>query len=201
MKALKNGFSVVLIGIVLVALGFLIGGWVFGGFPNPFKSLTEGSRSHVIRSIEREEQIVLLSLGVQGISSETAQRAFKDLEIPGTARATDVQYEFDAKLGIEGKQVVVEEISPSEFTIKVPEFIFIGHENVSFKEFDEDNEVFSWVTSEIQESYMINEVLNPEAKDVYLDGNADLLEEQVVDFYTGIVQSIDPDVKLTFIFS
>lgn len=180
-------------------IGIFVGGIFYGVFwGNPFDR--DSSSSQVIESIERKEQVVLLSLAIQDIKSDSEDFKVLDLKIPGTTRESHVQYKFDAKLGIEGKDVVIEESGPDEFEITVPEFIFVGYEHLEFSVLHEENGVLSWVTPEIKETEMIAQVLNAGVQQKYLDNNEDLLEEQVVDFYSGIVKSVDPNVNLRFNF-
>ena len=63
--------------------------------------------TQVIRSMQRTKEVSLLRLGVTGIISKENKSHFFNMEIPGTERARFIQYTFDAKLGFEGKDVVI----------------------------------------------------------------------------------------------
>lgn len=107
-------------------------------------------------------------------------------------------YAFDAKLGIEGKDVSIVESGTNEYTVTIPEFIFIGHENLTYGVLNEENGLLSWVTPEIEENEMMELVLGADAQRTYIEQQKDILQEQSIEFYSGIVKSIDPDIKLKF---
>lgn len=47
---------------------------------------------------------------------------------------------------------------------------------------------------------MINTILNDGAEDEYVEKNSEVLQEQAMAFYRGIVSSIDPDAVIAFEF-
>ena len=121
---------------------------------------------------------------------------FLGAEVPGSERATFIQYGFDAKLGIEGKDVKLVQAGENDYVISIPEFIFIGHTNESFKLVTEDNGVLSWVTPEIDTAEMISGILNDGDKDKYVASNVETLKDQARAFYAGIVAGIDPAITV-----
>ena len=170
-------------------------------FNTPVVQETADTRdTRVIQSITREEQIVLLSLGIQGITERSQATKIFGKEIPGSERVVFVQYSFNAKLGIEGKDVTIKQTGDTEYLVTIPEFIFIGHNNQSFKLVAENNGVLSFVTSEIDPVQMINGILNDEAKDAYVSSNREVLQDKARGFYTAIIQNIDPNVTVKFAF-
>lgn len=118
----------------------------------------------------------------------------------GTSRKKFIQASFDAKLGLNGKDVDITKDGKNSYLITVPKFIFIGYNNPNFKLLDEHNGVFSSFTSDINESDMINKVLNGKSKKKYLTKYDDLLRQSTKEFYRGIVQNTNPEAKLSFKF-
>lgn len=169
-------------------------------------TVREESRStQVIDAVTREQQVVLLSLGIQGIEEKSANSAFFGMEIPGSERTSFMRYEFKAKLGFEGGGVGIKEEVPGEFLVSIPEFVFIGHEFVSedgepFKMVVESGGALSWVTPAIDDAEMINKILSEDARSQYIEMNREQLEDQAEDFYAGIVSAIDPDAEVVFEF-
>lgn len=161
---------------------------------------SEARNTQVINSITRQEQVVLLSLGVQGISERKDQSKLFGADIPGSERVSFVQYNFDAKLGIEGEEVTIEQTGEDEFLVTLPEIIFIGHDNESFRLVAENNGALSWVTPDIDSVEMINDILDDDAQDQYIDDNEQILRDQAMAFYSGIIKSIDPDIVVDFEF-
>ncbi|MDO5677095.1 MAG: hypothetical protein Q4G35_06255 [Propionibacteriaceae bacterium] len=154
--------------------------------------------TQVIHAVRTTEEISLVSLGIQGIAEQTQQRTIFGMRVPGADRALFLQYDFTAKLGLDGRQVRVTQTGEKAFTISVPEFIFIGHDDVRFKLAAEKNGVLSWVTPEIDTVEMTNSILNDEAQQKYLADNDELLREQTRAFYEGIVAAVDPEIQLGF---
>ena len=190
------------VAVGLVVVGALVAVGIAKAFPNfsLFESASETRNTQIINSITREEQVVLLSLGIQGISEQRERGSFLGVDVPGSGRASFVQYAFNAKLGIEGKDVTIVQTGESDLLVSIPKFIFIGHDNESFRTVVEDNGALSWVTPEIDTVEMINTILNDDAQDQYIDSNQEILEDQARVFYTAIVTSIDPTIALRFEF-
>ncbi|MCR2784155.1 MULTISPECIES: hypothetical protein [unclassified Microbacterium] len=190
----------------LIALVALMGTGVLGPFMNSALAADSESRSTQMRqAITTEEQVVLVSLGIQGIEEESANSSFFGMEIPGSDRASFLRYEFTAKLGLEGADVDIEQTAENDFLISIPEFIFIGHEFISddgspFKVVVQSNGALSWVTPEIDDTEMINRVLSDPVRLDYIHQNRALLQEQARTFYSGIVHGVDPSAELTFDF-
>ena len=166
--------------------------------PPALGSESSSRNTQVINAVERTEDVSLLSLGIQGIAERTEQRTIFGLKVPGAERALFMQYDFTAKLGMDGQAVQIRESGDNEFTISIPEFTFIGHDDVNFKVAVEKNGVLSWVTPEIDTVEMTNQILNDETQQKYLDDNEGVLREQAQAFYKGIVGAIDPDIRLEF---
>lgn len=159
---------------------------------------TDDRNEQIITSITREEQISLVRLGIQGIDKQTSQSTIFGMDIAGSEREAFIQYGFDAKLGIEGADVVIRQIGEDKFRLTVPSFIFIGYENVSFESVAESAGVLSWTTPEVDQIDMINNILNADTKQHYVDSNQQLLRDQTEFFYGSILSSIDPDIDLEF---
>ena len=76
----------------------------------------ESTNSQVINAVEREEQVVLLSLGIQGLTEKSSAGQVFGVRVPWTDRTQFVQYSYKAKLGIEGKDVSVTETGEHSYT-------------------------------------------------------------------------------------
>lgn len=164
-----------------------------------FDVSTESRNSKVITAIETREQVVLLSASTQGLH-ETSQGSWLERWIPGLGRTEFVQHNYRAKLGTEGGDVTIEQTGEDPYLISVPEFIFIGYDNVEFKTAVRKNAVLSWCTPEIDTADTITRILNDEAKAEQIDVNQDLLQEQASAFYPGIISGVDEGIELEFSF-
>lgn len=186
----------------LVALGAVLALGVVRAVPDLslFENTSEARDTRVIQSVSREEQLVLVSLGIQGISEKSQRTTFLGVNVPGSERASFLQYSFNAKLGIDGEDVSVERVSDDAFTIHIPEFVFIGHDKPTFKLVAEDNGTLSFLTPETDTVEMINAILDAEVQQEYLRANEEILRDQAKHFYTGLISSIDPAIELTFEF-
>jgi hypothetical protein len=191
----------ILLTLCLVAVGAL---WsMYAGFNIfAFGAKSETRNTQVIHSITRQEQVVLLGLGIQGISQEKVPATrFLGVDVPGSERASFIQYTFNGKLGIDGKDVRIAQTGEGKYLVSIPKFVFIGHDDVSFKFVSEKNGALSWVTPEIDPVEMINDILDDEAQDEYINSNEAILKEQAATFYKSIIASIDPTIEVEFEFS
>jgi len=192
--------------IVPAILALLVGVLALVGFQAAqswrlFGSESESTDTRVIQSIKREEQVVLLSLGIQGISEKTEKRTFLGVEVPGSDRATFMQYSFNAKLGIDGRDVRIVPVGEKKYRISIPEYIFIGHSNEDFRLVAENNGVLSFITPENDPVEMINSILSADAQAEYIADNEQILREQATYFYSSIITGIDPEIDITYDFS
>lgn len=190
--------------LLLVVAGILLSGLavvqsIFGS--TPLSTQTETVNSQVVNAIERTQEVSLLSLGIQGIEkkAETTTTYF-GMVVPGSERTKFLQYSFDAKLGLDGKNVSIEQTGEKAFTVAIPEFSFIGYDNMHFEVATESNGMLSWVTPEIDTATMANNIVSEQARQEYLDSNRELLQEQAEAFYGGIIRAVDPAIDVTFDF-
>lgn len=165
-----------------------------------FGSTSESHNTQIVKSITREEQVVLVGLGIEGISQKNKKGEIFGIEIPGSDRAVFLRYSFTAKLGLEGKDVTVTETGENQYLVSIPQFIFIGHGNPTFETAAQQDGILSWTVPEIDPVEMINEILNDDAKDQYIKANEDLLRDQAKAFYGNIIKGIDPDAEVRFEF-
>lgn len=171
------------------------------GWLTPFGIESESHDSQVIQAIERTQEVSLLSLGVEGIKDEDQNGTFFGKELPFTEKKLFMRYRFDAKLGIDGSQVEVTQTGDNAYRISVPEFTFIGYEEPDFEVAVEDNGALSWATPDIEQTEMVNELLNDDARETYIADHEDVLKDQAQVFYDRLITSIDPDAKTTYEFA
>lgn len=188
--------------ILLLAVGVALALGASKIFPGllPFTSVSESHDSQVIQSVTRTEQIALVSLGIQGISQQKGASKFYGVTVPGSERRTMLQYGFEAKLGVDGKDVTIKSAGEGAYVITVPRFIFIGHDNEKFETVIDENGALSWTTPEIDTAKMISGILSDSGKQEYIAKNEDLLKDQTKAFYGNIVRAIDPKAEVTFDF-
>ena len=156
--------------------------------------------TQVIKSVEREEQVVLLSLGIEGLAENSSNKEILGVGIPWTGRTQFVQYSYKAKLGIEGKDVKVEQTGEHAYKVTIPRFIFIGHSDEHFKTAVNDNGALSWITPELGAADTVSKILDEGEKKQNISDNRGVLQDQAKDFYTGIIRSVDNNAELEFSF-
>ncbi|MBP8918957.1 MAG: hypothetical protein KBG85_04555 [Micropruina sp.] len=193
---------IILLAVGLFGAGVVAAVGVSRVLPNlPYFGTDSSSRNtQIVHAVTRTEQVSLMSLGIQGISSKNQKSTFQGIDIPGSERASFIQYSFSAKLGIEGKSVKIAQVAASEYLVSVPKFVFIGHSDVDFRLVIESSGVVSWVTPKIDTVEMVNAILNDGSKDQYIIANSEILKDQAKSFYGRIVSSIDPSISLKFEF-
>ncbi|AQP53395.1 hypothetical protein CBF34_09025 [Vagococcus penaei] len=199
MKKFKN-IPFKLIGSLILIIG-LIGIGIFIGKQDVFKSREHSEETQVIKTLTKEKQIVLVNLGISDIYGVEKNLQVFDADIFGTNKHKYMKAEFDMKLGIDGKQVKINKTGTDTYEVKVPKFMFIGHSNTKFKVIVDDGGILSWMTPDIDESEMINKILDSKAQETYIKKYDELLKESTTEFYQTLINSIAPDAKLTITFS
>lgn len=194
--ALKLGSMV---GVVVVAMGLFTAAGKLGWL-SPFGLNSESSDTQVVYAIERTQEVSLLSLKVQGLKEETQNATVMGRSVPGTKDKVLLQYEFAAKLGLDGADVDIEQKGGNSYLITLPDFSFIGYDEPTFKVAAEDGGLLSFATTDIDKVEMVNEILDSDARDDYLVENRDLLVDQAQVFYESLVASVDPDAEVSFEF-
>jgi hypothetical protein len=171
------------------------------GLLSPLGIKSETADSQVVQSIKRTEEVSLLALGIQGITSEERCSTAFGKCVPGTSDEVYMQYNFTGKLGIDGAGVEVTESGADTYTISVPTFEFIGYSEPTFEVAVTDDGVLSWVTEDIDQAAMITKILSDDAQQKYLDDNKAMLQEQTRVFYDNIIMSVAPQAKITYEFA
>ena len=170
--------------------------------PNEIYSApVQSTNTQVVNAVEREEQVVLLSLGIQGLAEKSSVGEVFGVRVPWTDRTQFVQYSYKAKLGIEGKDVHVTETGEHAYTVHIPDFIFIGHTDEEFKTAVEDNGVLSWTTQPLDAASTVSDVLSADKKRKDINDNRELLQDQARSFYEGTIRGVDPEAQVTMEFS
>ena len=188
---------------VVGVLALLVGGLVVSrnaGFLSPFGIESRSRDSQVIQAVERTEEVALVGLNIQGITSEKRSSTIFGRSVPGTSETVYVQYEFTAKLGIDGAKVDVSRDGADGYSVSVPAFTFIGSGQPKFEEAVTDGGVLSFVTADVDRFELVNKILGDGQQAEYVAKNREALEEQTKAFYGRLITSIDPgaDVAYTF---
>ncbi|QEW01233.1 hypothetical protein F6J84_14770 [Microbacterium caowuchunii] len=156
----------------------------------------------VTKALSTEEQVIFVTSGITGLETKRDNQDFFGwFDIPFSDREMFIQYDFDAKFGIEGQDVRIEPTGDKQYTVTIPDFVFLGYENPAFSVATESNGILSWTTPQIDTIAAVEEILTDEVISEHLEGVRPLLEVQATTFYERIVSSIDPDVELTFEFA
>lgn len=187
---------------VVVILILVVGAAVAGVLIGRLMGATEERSTQVVRSVKLEEEVILLSAGIADVKERREDQKFFGLfDIPGTEREMFVKYEFDAKFGIDGAQVEIDQTGDKEYRITIPEFEYLGSDDPDFESATETNGILSWSTPQIDKFEFVENVLTPEAVAEHLEGFRPMLKLQAEAFYSRIVTSIEPDAELVFVFA
>jgi hypothetical protein len=187
-------------GVLVLAVGAL-GVAVTQGWLSLFGVNAERKDSQVITAVERTQEVSLLSLAVQGLTSEKRDREIFGQSVPGSGETVYIEYAFHAKLGFDGEQVGVRRSGTSAYVVSVPDFLVIGYDEPTFEMAVEDNGVLSWVTPDVDQLDMVNDVFDDAAQQEYLDNQKLALEEQTKVFYDSLITGIDPEASITYEFA
>ena len=171
------------------------------GWLSPIGIDSSTQDSQVIQAIERTQEVSLMSLGIQGILQKEQNSTVFGQSIPGTGERVLIVYKFTAKLGVDGEQVQVEETGENAYTVTVPDFMFIGTQEPTFEFPVEDGGILRFVTPDIDQLELVNEILSDDGKQEYIDSNVDLLQDQTRVFYDSLITSVVPDAEVTYEFA
>ncbi|MBW9093326.1 hypothetical protein JNB62_06495 [Microbacterium jejuense] len=190
-------------GIVVLVLGALVAGVGAGLLTPTWLASALGPQTpirneQVVTSIEKEEQTVLLSLGVEGISEAEGIPPAILKDFPLLAKARYMVYSMKAQLGVD--TVTIEATDDHKFIVTVPEFIWIGQDEFKVGDVFSNDGVLSAFTEQDSESEQVTAIINDEVKQKHLAANQELLRDQTEFYFTKLATSIDPDAELTFVF-
>jgi hypothetical protein len=169
--------------------------------PELFAAEETTSDSQVIEAVSRTEEVALLALAVQGIERKDTQGKLLGVTVPASDRTALLQYEFTAKVGVDGSDVTVDGNGDDGYIVTVPPFIFVGYDAPRFEDPIESNGAISWLTPEIKETEMVNEILSAEKQQEYIAAHLEDLRAQTEAFYEGIVLGVDPSARVEFRFA
>ncbi|MBN9613353.1 MAG: hypothetical protein J0H64_07840, partial [Actinobacteria bacterium] len=142
---------------------------------SPFGSTTESSNTQVIKAINKEEQVVLVSLGIQALYTHKAKGQILGADVPMSERILYIPYNFKAKLGVEGREVKIEKTGENAYLITAPKFIFIGHDEIKFDDPITTGEAFSFTAPELKDLEAANKILDPKGQQGFITSNETLL--------------------------
>ncbi len=191
-------------GVVVLVLGGLAVGVAAALLTPPWLASALGPQSvvrneQVVTFITKEEQTVLLTLGVEGISEAEGIPPEILKDVPVLKKVRLMQYSLTAKLGVDA--VTIDATGDHQFTVKVPPFTWIGEADTNIDRVISDDGVLSAFTAQMSESEQFNAIVDDELKNQYLSANDEALRNQAEFHFTKLAHSIDPDAELTFEFA
>jgi hypothetical protein len=192
--------------LILLLVGGATAAFASGGLnalalKSLFSSSSSERDSQVIQAVTGVQEVALLSLHMEGINRYESNREIFGVAIPASEKTTLLQYEFDAKLGVDGSKVKVEPTGPKSFRVIMPKFTGIGFDNPDFKDPLESNNTLGWLAEPAVQTQMVNNILSDENKQEYISQNEEALKEQAKVFYSGIIKSVDPEINVDFEFA
>lgn len=191
-------------GVVVLVLGSVVVGVAAGLLTPPWLASALGSQSvvrneQVVMFITKEEQTVLLTLGVEGISESEGLPPAVLKDVPLLQKARLMQYSLKAKLGVDAE--TIDATGDHQFVVTVPPFIWIGEADRKIERVINDDGGLSAFTEQKTESEQLNGLVDDDLKTKYLKSNAEALRNQAEFHFTKLAHSIDPDAELTFEFA
>lgn len=166
--------------------------------------VVEQEREELVTDIKTEEEVVLVSMAIEGFESRTTMATVLGKEVPLSDKTKYVTYSFTAKLGINGKNVTIEE-NPDKgenaYLVTIPEFEMIGFSDPVFSEESQAKGLLSWTTDDADTAEILNEIMGVEKQDEYLANYERVLKDQAKLFYTLIIHGVDPTATLDFEFA
>ncbi|MFZ1382536.1 MAG: hypothetical protein WAS54_07110 [Scrofimicrobium sp.] len=190
-------------GLAAVVLVFAGGMWassqnVLGGLFGTGKTVI--TSEEIVKSITQEQKVVLLELAIEGFETADQEGEFLGKKVALANRKVIIGYEFSAQLGIDGKNVEVEQTGENSIKVLIPSFQFIGANDFKTTKVDEDMGLLGWTTGEINEDEVRNNIISEENKAAYVAKYSPLIATSAEAFYGSIIESIAPDMVVEFEF-
>lgn len=151
----------------------------------------------IIKALERQDQVVLLRSSSLGIYEATNSRTiFGDKKLFGSEKVDHIQYSYTSKIGFDASDVKIESKWLNRYVITIPAFIVIGYDDLKFETVAKNGGFLSFATEDIDTASVISEIMTPEKLSEQIGDNQEMLEEEAVDFYTGIAEGLDDGIKV-----
>lgn len=186
--------AIVLIGAL--GLGYFIGEIKI------FNLRAESNETQVVTAMTKEKQVAVLGLSVTDIYDKSQINTIFGMDIPFTEKTAYLKGTFNAKLGFDGKQTKIAQskLDKNTYNVVIPEFIVVGISNPDFKVINNQGEILSFATKDIDTHELANKAMSDETLKQYIKTNEEWLQEQSKEYYESILKSIDSDAKLNITF-
>lgn len=167
----------------------------------------DGGSTHTSETVERvlpQQEIILASAHIEGIervSNDGRMAIFPGWKLDGNERTTFVQYEFDAKLGIDGSAVTITPDGDGGYAVVIPEFRYLGNDEPHFEDPIEGGGPLTWLTEGNDTADIENDILSGRNADEYVSQSEEVLRVQAEAFYTSIIRAVAPRVAVAFTFA
>ncbi|MFV0555964.1 MAG: DUF4230 domain-containing protein [Lactovum sp.] len=176
----------------------------FSGRKSNFSSKNTQT-STMIKYIEKTHQEVFLNVGLQKVISqeENTKIPWTDIGIPLSEKKALIVLNYEAKLGIK-TAVKVEKTEDNHYTLKIPKYEVIGialDKDQPYKLYDSSAELLSFSTANVDTGKLATDSLTMEQQKEYLESYQTEIDESVKAYYTSLFKTINPEIKLAFVFS
>lgn len=206
MKLVKKLFNYKIYAWIIVLL--LIVGTVFymrGYLSAVGPQKVENQSYSTVKYIEKVNQTVFLSVGIQHVETKTENTKipWTDIGIPLSEKKALIILNYQAKMGIK-KPVRIIELYNNNYQIEVPEYEVIGislDEEKPYQLYDSRGELLSASTKDIDTGEMVTKSLSNKDQEMYLKNYREQITESAKNYYMTLFKSINPDANVTFIFS
>lgn len=155
--------------------------------------------TQAIIALELDKEIVLMSATTTGIHEvENHRKVFGDRRMWGSGKSELIEYRYKSKLGISGDDVIIRSKLNNRYEIVIPEFEFIGYDDVVMGTVHEERGWLSFGTEDIDTGEVVTQIMDSNKVGEIIDDNRQSLERQTEDFFWDLILEIDDEVDLDF---
>lgn len=185
---------------IIVALATILG---YQHFQGEKLDNVKSSVSTQISSIERVNEVVFLSTGVEKIvSAKNSSSIFGNI-VPFSEKTVLLIVRYHAKFGIK-EPVSIKELGNKSYEVKVPQFKTIGiglNKENAVEEYDKSGELLSFQTKEIDIGKLVSKELSSTEQENILKTNMSYIKDSARIYYESIFKAIDPENQVKVVFT
>ncbi|HEL1556459.1 TPA: DUF4230 domain-containing protein [Streptococcus suis] len=203
MKAIKTFFRIkiylwVMIGLLLALLGM----WAVGYSRGAGNQSSERTISSTIQSVEKVNELVFLTTGIETVITEKNRTEIFGKEVPFTEKSALIILRYKAKFGIK-EPVKIEKVDINHYRVTIPSLTVIGFEFAEnpYTLYDKSGEILSVMTSDIDTAELLTDQFQTIEQEKVLKNYTEDIKESATSYYKNLFEAISPDMTLDISFS
>ncbi|HFU3810736.1 TPA: DUF4230 domain-containing protein [Streptococcus suis] len=203
MKAIKTFFRIkIYLWVMVCLLVALFGMWAVGYSRGAGNQSSERTVSSTIQSIEKVNELVFLTTGIETVITEKNRTEIFGKEVPFTEKSALIILRYKVKFGITDP-ISIEQKGDNRYQVRIPKFRVVGFalsEN-PYTLYDKSGEILSLLTEEVDTGSVLTEQFKSKEQEKVLQTYNEDIQSSAMSYYINLFRAISPDIKLEFVFA